>query len=730
MRPAAARLLLLNGAPAYRRLAGIVAGVALGVGILLILLGGYLQMPERDHRAAWRNTGGEAVTEVQAESAVQGPEPMVDAALRLLRVDYFRGDIYEVVAVAATDGTQVTLPGGLALPGPGEYYASPALSDMAAAHPADQLADRFGTSLGELPATLLKGPSDAVVLMGVPWQELAQQPNASVLTEFPDSGSKFDSGLYRFILAVGSITVLVPIVLLISIVAQLGASERRERFATARLIGAGRRSVASLSGAEMGAASLVGAALGVGVAALGRPVAAGLSVNGTTSFYADLTPSWGWTVSAVVGVGLLGGATAWWRTFRDDVGALGSSRERAEKGVTAWRSVTLLVGLVLFAGPAVAFHVNPNVPQAIMLVMLLGFAVTAFGIVVAGPWMTRTASRFFGKSTRSASGLVAAGRLSRHPRATFRSVAGLVVAVFVVSVFSGVVSAIEPVAAARESPGYLSMDAVVVSTDTAAETEATVAAVTDVPGAQRLVVAFADPDQPSQYVLTPDDARAVGAVDVPDAPGVVVDLDAMLAGETQGGDEEPPKVEATGAATGRAGARVMVVTDGDPASKERVRTAMETVDAIGEAPVTRADVSTVGTLSFTHELEVMAYLGMAVAIGISALSLTVATVAAALDRKRTFGLLRLSGMAARDLRRVITTEATVPLAATLVISGALGFGAAWVMIMTLGNGITMGWPDARYWMAIAGSVAIAALAIASSFGMVRRSTEVAATRFE
>jgi ABC-type antimicrobial peptide transport system permease subunit len=121
---------------------------------------------------------------------------------------------------------------------------------------------------------------------------------------------------------------------------------------------------------------------------------------------------------------------------------------------------------------------------------------------------------------------------------------------------------------------------------------------------------------------------------------------------------------------------------------------------------------------------------MAVAIGIAALSLTVATVAAALDRKRTFALLRLGGMPSGDLRRVIAVEAGVPLVATLAISAGLGFFVAWLMVTTLGNGQTMSWPDARYWWAIVASVAIGAAAVMGSFSMVRRSTEVTSTRFE
>ena len=72
----------------------------------------------------------------------------------------------------------------------------------------------------------------------------------------------------------------------------------------------------------------------------------------------------------------------------------------------------------------------------------------------------------------------------------------------------------------------------------------------------------------------------------------------------------------------------------------------------------------------------------------------------------------------------------MPLAVTLVASGGLGFAVAAVLIHTLGNGLFLTWPDPLYWWALASSVALAAVAVSGSFGVVRRSTEIASTRFE
>jgi hypothetical protein len=455
-----------------------------------------------------------------------------------------------------------------------------------------------------------------------------------------------------------------------------------------------------MSGLEMLLATFVGAVLGIGVAAALRPLAGKLALNGSTSFGSDLTPSAAWTVMAVAGVVVLGGVTAWWRTYRDDVGALGATRERAEKRVTAWRSVTLFAGLAMLVGPAIIIHANGAQGSALALVMIGGFAVTAFGIVVAGPWLTRLASRIVARLARSAPTVVAAGRLSRHARATFRSVAGLVVAVFIVSLFAGVVSAVEKIATPQETPGRLSMATVMTSVGSAKEATAVSAALERVNGVKRIAVAYAAPDQDWHDVMTADDARAIGAIDVPNAPAVKVDTFGMLSGGTGVSNATFPPPVATDAIQGLVPTKVFAITDGTPAAKERARTAIEIASEPGLGPVTRADYAAAGSRRFTQEMAALAYLGMAVAIGIAALSLTVATVAAALDRKRTFALLRLGGMPSGDLRRVIAVEAGVPLAATLVISAGLGFFVAWLMVVTLGNGQTMGWPDARYWWAI------------------------------
>lgn len=726
MSPSAARLIVFGAAGSLRRLIGIAAGVALGTGMVLILLGAYLHLPERDDRDGWTTSTGDYREFSESGDLVPIP-PADDAVLLRNTADYFQGRAFEKVVVATTPTTSVVFPAGLEALKPGEYYASPALADLVERFPSDVLGDRFGTLKGELPREALKGPDQVVALVATEWDALSDDGNARVQTGFPAQGPHAESVLYRIILGVGSVAILVPIALLIGIVSQLGAAARRERYATVRLIGAGQRSMAGLAALEMGVASLVGAVVGIGVAAVLRPAAVLLPVNGTQSYAADLTPSPGWVAATVMGMTVLGAGAAWWRAYRDDHGALGAARERAEKPATGRRVIVLAVGLTLFTGSA-AWATDPSAPANLMIVgLMVGFAMVAFGIVLAGSWLTKVASLAFARYARTGPSLVAAGRLARHPRATFRSVAGVVVAVFIVSMLSGVVSSVNGVATEEEEPGLLPLDAVVASVDERAGGDAMAAAARAADGVDRVVVAYQD-SRNGMSVMTRDEALALGALNVPDSSYVSVDLYAMLAGDfAQDGPQAPVPADAP---HGSPVDYVVALTDGSSTAVDGVRTAFEVAGEPSLSPVTRAEYGGAATLSLTYQLAMLAYIGMAIAVGISALSLTVATVAAALDRKRTFGLLRLGGMPVRDLRRTIAIEAAMPLAVTLVASAGLGFALAFVMVKTLGNGLFFTWPDPLYWWALAGSVAVAAVAVSGSFGVVRRSTEITSTRFE
>lgn len=729
MKPGAIRLILFGRASAYGRLLGIVAGVAVGMAFMLILLGAYVHMPERDTRAAWLAVPDSSST---TPAPAGGASQSDGIDLWNHGFDYRGSTPIEVVRVASTPSSTVALPGGVRPPRPGEYYASPALARLIASLPANQLGDRYGNMVGTLPASTLRGPSQLVALAGADWTAATSRDGFVPITAVPSKPAHSATGAYRTILAIGSIALLVPVVLLISIVAQLGAVERRERLATVRLIGAGRRAMAMLSAFEMGVASLVGAVAGVALAAALRPAAGLIWINATTSYGADLTPSLRATLLAIVLVTVLGTVTAGRRAYRDDVGAPGATRERPEKPATWLRAVPLAAGLAMLGLAALSLANGNSTANALPVLGLLGgFALIAFGLVFAGPWITAAGSRTYARFARTATGVVAAGRLSRHPRATFRSVAGLVVAVYLVSVFTGLASVVSGVTLPHEAPGMLAPSTIVASIAASTDASALGSELRSVAGVKAVVVARAKPDA-TQYgaAMTPADATTIGAINVPSSAAVAVDLFGMMNNGYGVHPTGPPTPTPLASLDGLDPGYVVVVTDGTAAAVDRVWTALERRPEVVSAPLSSMVLANLSGLDATNQLALMAYIGLAVAVAVSALALTVATIAAALDRKRTFGLLRLSGMPVARLRRIIASEALFPIALTMVASAGLGFLVAWLLLTGIGNRLSMTWPDWRFGVAMAASLGIGAVAILSSFGIVRRSTEVVSTRFE
>ena len=59
-----------------------------------------------------------------------------------------------------------------------------------------------------------------------------------------------------------------------------------------------------------------------------------------------------------------------------------------------------------------------------------GLLIVMIGLIVAGPWLTATTARWCARILNGASPLLATRRLADNPKAAFRAVRGLVLAVF------------------------------------------------------------------------------------------------------------------------------------------------------------------------------------------------------------------------------------------------------------------------------------------------------------
>lgn len=729
------RLVTAEGRGASGRLIGMAGGIAVGVALLLLLLGGYDGVTSRSERLSWPSLSHGESTELRDPTAAAPTDESVLAATSL---EHFDGEEIIRVDIVATPDSTVVVPGVGRPPAAGTYHASPALIALIEANPADTLGSRYGTRAGVIDTAGLAGPDSLVVVTGTTTEKL--RPSVGMVgsvflsggvwsvTEF--RGVSYPSSNYRAITIIGAIAILLPVLILVGIVTRLGAATRAGRFAALRLIGATPRRVAAIASTETGVTSLVGALAGVALAWLLIPVATLVEMEDGRFFRADLTvpPS---TVLIVV-AGVVAGCTAvaGWRTSRARIGPLGGSRERTERRPTALGVVPLIAGVVVLLGATTAALRHAPLPRTDQI-LIAGFILLLVGLIAAGPVLTYWIARIAARHTHRAAGVIAMNRIQQHPRTTFRAVSGLVAAVFLVSVFSAGITTLaeEP---PTEDSEYLAPstliawlhppppeDAIAAASGiTAVTAAADRIARTD--GVTATAIGSSHPE--SGAVLTTADATRVGLPNPHGASHIQVSDGSAF------GDGSLVTRPAT--APGTTLRILLVATDGTTHSVERARTAILGSELrLSYPPMTQADREGTRWQTWADRYANLGHLAVLVATLISAVSLAVSSIAAILDRKRVLGLLRLMGMPALTVRRVIVAEAALPLATVFALCVGLGILSAWCIVAGLTEGErTITWLPPSYYLILATSLALAATAVIATFRTARTSTTIEATR--
>ena len=733
---ALARLIVAGDRSARRRLLGIVAGVMVGVAVFLLLTAAYQAFGERSRRSSWH-------TPITASPTALMPDTELTAhtAGAASTLDHVGNRTVTVLLVATTEDTRVRIPGSDVVPRPGQYLASPAMADLIASMPADQLAERYGRQVGVLSEDAVEGPDSLVLVVGMETPRLAawqgsEQPQ--VVTGFV--GHDYAAQAYRIVAAIGALAILAPVLLLIAIVTDLGAAQRAERLATLRLIGATPGRVARLAAAETAATSALGAVAGIVLYLALIPAAARLTIGSSRFFARDLLTSP--LVMILTTVGVVGGATAvsWWRTRRADVGPLGASRERRERAPRPVRLLPLLLGL---AGLTAVRLAGGRLSTTALMTLLIGsFLSTMLGLLWAGPLLTCWAARAARRRARTAAQVMGLGRLVQHPRAAFRAVGGMVVALYAVTLFAVAITAAAGVPGVRTGPGRLNPQALFTTPATAdpAALDSVLGRLRAVPGVTTASLGYPQAPQQGQkgrglrLILPVEDARALGAAGADSLTGwVSVDWNWLLGERADPAPAQAPQTDGPPAGSpSAAGAPVLLVSaDGGPGAVERARTAM--VSAVGadlvSYPVSRYDIRAVQASATENQFAALGYIGILIAAGVSTASLAVSTVSSLLARRRVLGLLRLTGMPHAALRRVVAYETLLPVATVLALSIGAAAYTAWVLITGV-SARSISWPAGSYYAVVGACLALVGVAVLASARAATRMVSGTAVRFE
>ena len=735
-RIALTRLLVANDRSARRRLVGIVAGVMVGVALFLMLLAAAQAFPERSMRSTWASIALQpGLSRQSSHTDLQPDHVLKDSELAVASgFDIVDDQPITVLRVALPESgtTSVRVPGSDVVPKQGEYLASPALAKRIASLPADQLGDRYGKQIGTLSPDAVEGPDSMVAVVGTDPGTVASSQSyipPQVVTSF--QGVPYENEAYRIATLIGAIAVLVPALLLVGIVTDLGAAQRAERFATLRLIGATPQQVARTAALEIGATTFVGALAGVGLYLAMIPVATQITLGSSRFYHSDLLRSPINGILAVATTTVGAAAVAWWRTRRADIGPLGGSRERIERRPHLISLAPVILGLAgLVSAPTMAQH------ESTLVAYLLpaSFLCTMLGMLWAGPVLTWWVARGGRALARSAAQVIGFNRITRHPRAVFKAVAGVVIAVYAMTVFAVAITVAGGTRDITQGGGHLN-PTTLEATPTVGDDEILDSAVdrlSAVPGVTTVAVGrmSGDPRKEGQVILEADKAEALGAPHV-ESPDGSVSISTRWLYKNEAASPSPISAEEQAAAREQGPPILLVGTDpADPGAVERARTTLLTSDlGLSTSPTSPSSIRSIQGSAMENQFAKLGYIGIIIAASISTVSLGVSTAAALLGRRRVLSLLRLVGMSPATLRAMVSYETVLPAATALIMSIGLGWLTAWSLV----GGVSsrrIGWPSPGYWLVLGTCLVLVAVATLVSARYGRRMLAGTTVRFE
>ena len=780
MIPLGLRLVISGGREALTRLVILTIAVGVGVGLLLTAVAATNAVNAWNGRHAWYWTG----------SAWVPPGPANGAAPLWWHPssDYFDGQLIDRFDVAATGSSSPVPPGMTRDPGPGQYYASPALAALLRSAPASQLAGRYpGHLAGTIGDAALPSPNSLVLIVGRTPAQLAHTPDSapvtSINTTLPSkAGSEevlnpggltylwHDGGAPAsatdVILSVVALAILAPVLIFIATATRLSAARREQRFAAMRLVGATRKQVSLLAATESTVAATLGAAVGFGVFFLLRVPVAGIPFIGAPFFPGDLSLSLFDVLVVAIGVPLAAAVAARLALRRVHISPLGVARRATPKPPGAWRVVPLLAGLAELGFWTVHGH-PASIPGQVQA-FVSSFAIILVGLFIAGPWLTMAAARVMARWTSRPGTLIAARRIADDPRAAFRAVSGLVLALFITTVAVVAISTQDAkdltrfgsvaeshvltnqVSASSQVAGNSSGGA---SGGTAAPGPAAPAApltaqLSRIPGVQGVFVVRADPGLTipaafhglglSQFgPPTPVAAGLVSCAQLATVPalGRCPAGAAAVAFPADGfngplGFNNTDFATFTWPAANVSASRldtlgvdaINVGTDGSTPAVEQARTLLENAPAYHgvSTPSTIADLVAQDNAK-TSDYQQLANVVILVSLPIAGCTLAAGIAAGLADRKRPFSLLRLTGARLNTLRRVVALEGAVPLLSVAAVAIGAGFAGA-AMYASEAQGHPMVAPGVAYYLLVAGGIIVSLGIIAATFPLLARIT--------
>jgi hypothetical protein len=753
------RLTVSGGREAITRLALIAVAVAIGVALLLATVAGLNAVNAQNARYAWLETGYTGSNAASAPGST-GAATAADPLWWRLRADYYDDKLIGRVDLAATGPHSPVPPGIATLPGPGQFYASPALAALLHRTPAAQLADRYpGRLVGTIGSAALPSPNSMIIIIGRTAAGLSHEKGVqhvtAISTMVPSTcngdcavGVGTNGNGITLILSVVVAALLFPVLIFIGAATRLSAARREQRFAAMRLVGATPRQISVISTVESAVATVLGVVAGFGLFYALRPAIARIPFTGQRFFTNDLSLNLSDVLLVGLGVPTAAAIAARLALRRVNISPLGVTRRVTPRPPRAWRVLPLLAGvgeLGYFAyvrDIGANSHTNSTIEAA---AFTIGVLLIMAGLIIAGPWLTMLVSRLTARRATRPAALIAARRLADNPKAGFRAISGLVLAVFVGTCAIGIITTI--VAYNGDSSGPAAADRRLLvdflwrpqpDERITALPRATMTALRSVPGVTSIaaihdapaVIPQPGPNAPRhvdaiQPVASCADIERIPALGhcPPGAKTVAINTDfgGAIIDRSSMPDTTWPASDLTTAQIRRLPLDTIVIgNDGSTAAIEQARTVLDRADAGAFVAQTVAEIHSdkSGLLDAYRRLADVVILA---SLPIAGCSLAVSVAGGLADRKRPFSLLRLTGAPLNLLRRIIGLEAAAPLLITAAASMGAGLLAAQLFLRAQLYE-TLQPPGLEYYLVIAAGLLASLAVIASTLPLLNRIT--------
>ena len=678
-------LLKKSGRQSFARLGLTTAAVALGIVLVCYFTAGVNGLMGRVNGLAINTAAYQAARGVTEQKPIAGVEPLKVGGTRRGDASKWHGQYIQSYSMYGTAKSPQFAK--LKTPRPGEYYLSKALADAVAEYPEDNILARFGKNtkyLGVIPSEYTASPDALMIVRGASAEEVAEsdaftksqgQPSYFADVYRTDAnGLKSDAKIDPvavIVFGVGGTILLFPIVIFVSVATQLGAAQREKRYAALRLIGATKRQVGRVLMLESLLASVVGVIIGLGAFWLLQAPLQDFKMDGMRFNPSDLALT-GTQYALIIGLTL--GLTTfvnWRRMRRAQISPLGVSRsvEKVKK-LRAWRALVPALGIAFFAwlsSKPGRDWLDANKESAIpMLLLTAALLLVMFGLILAGGWLTNKLSLLAARWANNASMLIAGKRTAVHSRTIFRSVSGVVLALFAGSFYLTATSGIEGLnAQAVKDNGFSQLKrgtAIVIGrslpggmAEQLQQKSYITSVATIYPREDGDAIRCQDLAKYTEHTC-PNNARpdqfALLNFDAPVVKNVSLINDKV---DTNGVKEY----------------LVTLKSDNDIEKLRTLVTAKANQYDLTYA-VSGTDSKKPHINPTIREFADLAYVGIGVTLFVAVASLIVSTIGGLMERRRSLYTLRLGGMRLAQLKRLVMVESVAPLLTTSILS--CGFG--------------------------------------------------------